>query len=360
MENTSWNGKSGVRIAWLGIEDLVSVFILAQIEIIPAVLGIVRWPAINFASVNVSHCNIPHFFTSRSFSASTLPSPENTKLSNLSVSLHAMIMVNTEYSIHQVQPTPSTAYTMYSIHQVQHTPSAAYTKCSIHQVQLDPAIDCLPLPASLSFLIPHLLAAHVAFSSLHSYDYELTNDQSSCTCPASVLMYHLQIGHPAVCLHYCSITTTKCISQFTWSRPPTVSPNSPDHSLQVCTIVALKCISNSFDHSLKAHVRVHSIFTSKWISKLAWSQLQSVSLSWQHPSPKLHLEIHWIGISRCSSDCGIVVIVAKLTIYIYRERPRYWICMIIWCHESCHSHRDKYDSRRWYTNSIDKYNRQVW
>jgi len=140
MENTSWNGKSGVRIAWLGIEDLVSVFILAQIEIIPAVLGIVRWPAIKFASVNVSHCNIPHFFTSRSFSASTLPSPENTKLSNLSVSLHAMIMVNTEYSIHQVQPTPSTAYTMYSIHQVQHTPSAAYTKYSwIPQLTVSPS-----------------------------------------------------------------------------------------------------------------------------------------------------------------------------------------------------------------------------
>ena len=48
-------------------------------------------------------------------------------------------LVTTEYSIHQVQHTPSTAYTKYSIHQVQHTPSTAYTKYSIHQVQHTPS-----------------------------------------------------------------------------------------------------------------------------------------------------------------------------------------------------------------------------
>jgi len=31
-------------------------------------------------------------------------------------------------SIHQVQHTPSTAYTEYSVHQVEHTPSTAYTE----------------------------------------------------------------------------------------------------------------------------------------------------------------------------------------------------------------------------------------
>ena len=34
--------------------------------------------------------------------------------------------VDTEYSIHRVQHTPSTAYTEYSIHRVQHTLSTAY------------------------------------------------------------------------------------------------------------------------------------------------------------------------------------------------------------------------------------------
>jgi len=44
--------------------------------------------------------------------------------------------VNTEYSIHWVQHTQSTAYTEYCIH------------CGLHH----PKIDCLPLPASVSWL----------------------------------------------------------------------------------------------------------------------------------------------------------------------------------------------------------------
>jgi len=60
---------------------------------------------------------------SLSFSFTTLPSMQNTKLSHPSLSLHAMIM-----SLHRVQRTPSTAYTEYSIHRVQHTPSTPYTE----------------------------------------------------------------------------------------------------------------------------------------------------------------------------------------------------------------------------------------
>ena len=86
---------------------------------------------------------------SLSFSSTTLPLLQHTKLSHLSLSLHVMIM-----SLHRVQHIPSTsihrvqAYTEYkhtpstSIHRVQHTPTTASTR------------DCL--------------------SSLHSHDYELT------------------------------------------------------------------------------------------------------------------------------------------------------------------------------------------
>ena len=120
---------------------------------------------------------------SLSFSSSTLPSLHNTKLSHPTLSLHAMIMswhwvqrtrstAYTEYSIHRVQHTPSTAshtpstgYTEYSIHRVQHridrvqhrihrvqhrihrvqhTPSTAYTEHSIHRVQHPHKIVCLP------------------------------------------------------------------------------------------------------------------------------------------------------------------------------------------------------------------------
>jgi len=66
---------------------------------------------------NSSFCSYPphrsHLYpSSLSFSSTTLPSSQNTKLSHLSLSLHAMIM-----SWDRVQ-----AYTEYSIHRVQHTP----------------------------------------------------------------------------------------------------------------------------------------------------------------------------------------------------------------------------------------------
>jgi len=148
------------------------------------------------------HCSYLHP-PSLSFSSTTVSSSQNTKLRNLSLSLHVIIMswhweqhtpsiaytvysihwvqytlslaytkysihwvhhtpstayteysthwvqytpstVYTESSIHWVQYTPSTAYTEYSMHQVQHSPSTAYTKYSIHWVQHPPKIVCLP------------------------------------------------------------------------------------------------------------------------------------------------------------------------------------------------------------------------
>ena len=80
------------------------------------------------------HCS-HRYPPSLSFSSTTLPSSQITKLNHPSLSLHAMIM-----SWHWVQ-----AYTKYkhtpstSIHQVQ-----AYTKYSIHRVQHPPTIVCLP------------------------------------------------------------------------------------------------------------------------------------------------------------------------------------------------------------------------
>jgi len=47
--------------------------------------------------------------------------------------------VDTEYSIHLVLHTLSTAYTAY-----KHTPSTVYTEYSIHRVQHQPKIACLP------------------------------------------------------------------------------------------------------------------------------------------------------------------------------------------------------------------------
>jgi len=61
--------------------------------------------------------------------------------------------VNTEYSIHQVQHTPSTAYTKYSIHQVQHHPRSTVSR---------------------SQAVSHLSADVVVLNSLHSHNFKLT------------------------------------------------------------------------------------------------------------------------------------------------------------------------------------------
>jgi len=102
-----------------------------------------RTPDFSYPLISSTSCSSPS--PSLSFSSTTLPSSQNTKLSHSSLSLHAMIMSRyrvqhtpstayTEYSIHRVQHTSSTAYSEYSIHRVQHTPSTAYTEYSIHRV----------------------------------------------------------------------------------------------------------------------------------------------------------------------------------------------------------------------------------
>jgi len=45
MEDTSGYEKSGVRLAWLGWDDLVSVLVRAGSGVVPAVLGMVNWLA---------------------------------------------------------------------------------------------------------------------------------------------------------------------------------------------------------------------------------------------------------------------------------------------------------------------------
>jgi len=45
MVNTSWYENSGVRVAWLGVEALVSVFLPARYGVVPAIVGMLNWLA---------------------------------------------------------------------------------------------------------------------------------------------------------------------------------------------------------------------------------------------------------------------------------------------------------------------------
>jgi len=99
---------------------------------------------------------IPQQLLSLSFSSSTIPSPNNTNLSHPVLSLHAMIK-----SWHEVQRTPSTAFTEYSIRRVLPILSGKYTAYCI-----------IPRSTVSRFQpVSHLLANHVGLSSLYSHNY---------------------------------------------------------------------------------------------------------------------------------------------------------------------------------------------
>ena len=177
----------------------------------------------------------------------------------------------------------------------KHTPSTAYTEYSIHRVSYHPKIDCLSLSASLS-------ADLVVLNSLHSHNYELTNEYSvsfHCTClPIYCLQIHclqidclqidhlqvncLQINRLQVLLQSWSIVAFKYISQQAQLRLPSTSLSSLDFGLQVylqnLSITASKCISE-FNQSLglQVHLQTNSIQASKCISKYVWSLPPSAS-----------------------------------------------------------------------------------
>jgi len=136
--------------------------------------------------------------------------------------------VNTEYIIHRVQHTPSTAYIEYRIHWVLHTPRT----CII------PRLTVFPLPASLSSLGIPCCIQFSTFQQLRVEEWIESQLQSRLppelpppdwpppSTPPISLDHGLQVH-----------------SKLAWSQPPSVSLNSHDYGLQVRTITAPKCIS---------------------------------------------------------------------------------------------------------------------
>jgi len=122
---------------WVPIHQLIpSIHGLLNpiLQVIPLITHIRLYPPYHYHLDPPSHCVIHNSTIIR----------EHTVKWSLSISRchgHWLTLrkASTEYSIHQVQHTPSTAYTKYSFHQVQHTASTTYTEYSIHRVQHTPS-----------------------------------------------------------------------------------------------------------------------------------------------------------------------------------------------------------------------------
>jgi len=99
MEDMSSYEKSGVRLAWLGLEEAwLGLEDLYQCNYPPdedSYLQYWGWSIdshMKFSQVPVSHDDFPHLLWSLSFMCSTLPLPKNTKLIHPFLCLHAKIM----------------------------------------------------------------------------------------------------------------------------------------------------------------------------------------------------------------------------------------------------------------------------
>jgi len=138
---------------------------------------------------------------------------------------HTPSTAYTEYSIHRVQHTPSTAYTEYSIHRVQHTPSTAYTEYSIHWVQRPPMIVCPPFILMITCWPLNVASA----SSMPPYMVDC--HQLAWQLEGEVTESHSHGGQwtnwSIESQHpACHLATaSKRSSNLALSRPPSVSPN---------------------------------------------------------------------------------------------------------------------------------------
>jgi hypothetical protein len=161
--------------------------------------------------------------------------------------------VDTEYSIHRVHHTPSTASAedcLSSVHSHDYVLTAeciiSFRRASLH--------DRPPSASS-----PWELKGKVTLS--HSHICKSTN-------------WWIVSQHPA----RRPSTGSKYLSNFAWLRPP-----------------------SSHDHRLQLHLQHRLITASKWISKLARSRPPSSCPNSLHHGFQVHLQTSLIAISECIS-----------------------------------------------------------
>jgi len=243
-------------------------------QVIPLISHIRSYPPYH------SHLHPP----SLSSSSTTHPSSQNTKLSHPTLSLHDMIM-----SWHRVLHTPSTASTQDCLsslhsHDYELTPESSFSsqRTSLH--------DRPPSTSS-----PWELKGKVTLS--HSHGCELTN-------------WWIESHHP---VHRPS-TASKYSSNRARSRPPSASPITLHHGLQVHletrSITASNCISqlarlrpaSSDKHGLQVHLQTRSIAISECISKFTRSLPRSVSPNMLDYCLQVHLQTRSVTASEYISE----------------------------------------------------------
>jgi len=255
---------------------------------------------------------------------------------------------------HDQELTPSTAYTEYkhtpstSKDREQHTPSTPYPRdwrSSLHSHDYKLTPEC-----SFSFRRAPLHNWQPSASSLwehngkvdlsHSHGCELTNlciesqhpvrrpstaseysSNHARSLPPSVspnsqdhgLQVYLQT-HSIMACKFARASSLKRISKLARSWPPSASPTSLDHGLQVhlqtCSITASKCISklpplwppSSCDHGLQVHLQTRLMMILECISMFGPSRSPSVSPNTLEYCLQVHLPTHSIMPSECISE----------------------------------------------------------
>jgi len=158
-------------------------------------------------------------------------------------------------------------------------------------------------PVTRSQPVSHCSVDVVVLNSLHSHNYNLTNECSlSCRCAS------LQIDRFQVLLQSHSIIACKCISQLAQSWPPSPSLSSLNLGIQLHIqtrlITTSKCISklaqsrpqsasrNSLDYGLPVHPQTRSVTASKSISDFTQSQPPSASPNSLDHGFRVYLSVH--------------------------------------------------------------------
>jgi len=154
------------------------------------------------------------------------------------------------------------------------------------------------LSAALSqSLVSYHLADPVVPYTLHSHDYNLTQQKGLSMCWPSLLINYGQIGLFHVHLYFCSGAASKSISEFKLSWPWTVSPYSLNHDNQISMLTP----STTSPYSL--HYRLPCISQSTWSQPWMSKQAQLHSPSLHGYGLQVHLPTHLMAASSisCSS-----------------------------------------------------------